>query len=118
MSGALGGVATGLLGFISFKVVLAIGAPSLFGGIGSAISSWTESIFNDESVDVGDLLFDTVLGGLFGGLGGKLSKLMKGSFTEMGKTLAESFFDWTFGHVEFSISKIKEILFPKKSYAR
>ena len=43
--------------------------------------------------------------------------LRDGSLTKIGEEVAGGFFDWVFGHVEIGISTLKDLLFPKKSYA-
>ena len=114
--GAVGGAVSGILTALIPGSSILVGAMSAFGG--SMIGSLVENLFNDEKASVKDILVDAGISGIFGVFGSSLGKLMDDkSFTEVGKKLAGGFVDWIFGHVEISISAIKDMLFPKKSYA-
>lgn len=124
--GAIGGAIAGLgLGMGIGAAIIAggitVAAPALLvgaiaigaGALGGAIGSFVEGIFNNN-IDRGDILFDSVLNGLFTFVGGGLSGMMGKAFIKCGSIVADSFFSWIFGHVQMSISKIKDILFPAK----
>ena len=118
----LGGVVGGFFGGAISGVLSTFGGGALVGALtsigGNLISSFIESLFNDDSKPTrSDLLFDIGLSGVFGAFGGKLGTLIDDAFTSIGGELAGGFIDWIFGHVEMSVSAIKDMLFPKKSYA-
>lgn len=95
--------------FASFAVLIGVG----IGALGGLIGSMIEGVSN-HSIDIPDVLFDSVMNDLFTFIGGGLSKLMASSFVKGGIAAADTFFSWILGHVQMSISKIKDILFPAK----
>ena len=114
LGGAIGGAVSGIFTALFPGGSILKGAALAFAG--SGIGSLVEGLFNDE-FDIMDAIWSAGLGGIFGAFSGKLGKLMEGSFSEIGEKVAGGFIDWIFGHVETSVSAIKDMLFPKKSYA-